>query len=112
MPFFRVPFHVSYILYLSCYAPALARAYFRTSLALCRWAGVEPSVLLHPLDFLGGDEVAGLDFFPAMKLTGAIKRERVAQYLTDLKRSFHVLPMEEHAQAVLDRGGLSKRSPG
>jgi peptidoglycan/xylan/chitin deacetylase (PgdA/CDA1 family) len=111
MPFLRVPFHVSYVLYLSCYSPALARAYFRAALALCRGAGVEPSVLLHPLDFLGGDEIGCLDFFPAMKLPGAVKRERVAQYLTDLKRSFCVVPMEEHAQAILERGGLARRSP-
>jgi peptidoglycan/xylan/chitin deacetylase (PgdA/CDA1 family) len=111
MPFLRVPFHVSYVLYLSCFSPVLARAYFRTALALCRAAGVEPSVLLHPLDFLGGDEIGGLDFFPAMRLPGAVKRERVAQYLGDLKRSFRVVSMEEHARTLLERGGLARRCP-
>jgi peptidoglycan/xylan/chitin deacetylase (PgdA/CDA1 family) len=111
MPFLRVPFHVSYVLYLSCFSPTLARAYFRTALALCRSAGVEPSVLLHPLDLLGGDEIDGLDFFPAMQLSGAVKRERVAHYLSDLKRSFRVVSMEEHARALLERGGLARRSP-
>ena len=36
--------------------------------------GLEPSLLLHPLDILGGDEEPDLGFFPAMKLHGAVKR--------------------------------------
>ena len=33
-------------------------AYFRLCAAACRIRGMEPSLLLHPLDFLGGDDVA------------------------------------------------------
>src|SRR5580700_7817554 len=56
MPLLRIPIHASYILYLSCYSTAMAMAYFRTALALCRLTATPPSILLHPLDFLGGDD--------------------------------------------------------
>ena len=52
MPVFRVPFHLSYILYLSAFSPALALVYFRMALMLCRATGTPPSLLLHPLDFM------------------------------------------------------------
>ena len=56
MPLLKFPIHASYILYLSCYSTALAMTYFRTALSLCRITGTPPSILLHPLDFLGGDD--------------------------------------------------------
>ena len=73
MPLFKVPIHASYILYLSCYSEALAMAYLKTALALCRLTGTPPSILLHPLDFLGGDDEKDLSFFPAMNLPGEKK---------------------------------------
>jgi len=110
-PVVRVPFHLSYVLYLSTFSPLAARAYFRSALEACRATRVPPSLLLHPLDFLGGDDVAGLDFFPAMKMKGATKLERVRGYLGDFARLFEVLPMGEFAQAVEADEGLAERSP-
>jgi hypothetical protein len=55
----RVPIHASYVLYLSCFSPPAASVYFKSALAACRAFGVEPSILLHPLDFLGRDDVSG-----------------------------------------------------
>ena len=66
MPLVRLPMHVSYLLYLAQFSRLAARVYFRTALRLCRLTGVAPSLLLHPLDFLGGDEEQDLAFFPAM----------------------------------------------
>ena len=111
MPFARIPFHLSYILYLSTYSPWLARHYFRWALRLCRWAAVEPSLLLHPLDFLGGDEVERLAFFPAMGLPGAEKRRRVLGYLRDLAAHFEIVPMGEHAKRLAARDDLARRAP-
>jgi hypothetical protein len=99
-PFSRVPFHVSYLLTLSAFSPAAARAYFRAGLALCRMTGLEPSILLHPLDLLGADDVSALGFFPGMQLEGASKRARVRDYLSDLTRRFHVVPMGLHAERL------------
>ena len=71
LPGFRVPIHISYLLMLAAYSEAAALAYFRLALRLCRVANVEPSILMHPLDVLSGDEVPELRFFPGMQLPPA-----------------------------------------
>jgi hypothetical protein len=98
MPWFRVPIHVSYLLYLAGFSPALARTYFSTALQLCRLNGVQPSLLLHPLDFLGGDDEKDLSFFPAMNLAGGFKVEFVASVLEQYSAQFEVLPLLEHVR--------------
>jgi len=107
MPWARIPVHVSYVLYLAGPSPALARQYFANAMRLCRVAGVEPSILLHPLDFLGADDVDALGFFPGMGMTGARKRAVVADCLRELNRQFRVVPMGDHAEAIASRGGLA-----
>lgn len=104
MPLLRVPIHVSYVLYLAEYSEAAARTYFRTALALCRLRRVEPSILLHPLDLLGGDEVPSLSFFPAMGMTGVRKRRLLDDYLGILADGFDVVPMGRHLEALEKQG--------
>lgn len=111
IPGLKAPFHLSYILYLSSFSPLAARAYFSGALRACKVAGVEPSLLLHPLDFLGADDVANLAFFPGMQMPGDLKRERVSQYLEDMARLFDIVPMGEHARRIADKGGLATRRP-
>lgn len=106
LPFFRVPIHLSYVLYLSVYSAALARAYFESALRICRLAGVEPSILLHPLDFLGGEDVPSLAFFPGMGLSAATKLERVERCLERLQALFEVRTLGEHAALAAARPGL------
>lgn len=99
-PLFRVPFHLSYILYLGSFSRALAMAYLRASLLLCRFAGVSPSLLLHPLDFLGQDDRVGLEFFPAMQLPRAQKLSLVDSALKLYCDQFEVRCLKEHARRV------------
>lgn len=96
-PGLRTPFHVSYLLYASERSPRLADAYLAGALRACVARGQGPSVLLHPLDFLGGDEVGSLAFFPGMGMPGAEKRERVRRYLERLADMFVIVPVGEHA---------------
>ncbi|MCP4006918.1 MAG: polysaccharide deacetylase family protein [bacterium] len=111
LPGIKLPFHLSYVLYLSTFSPALARSYFRNALRVCRWFGVEPSILLHPLDFLGADDVDALAFFPGMSLSGELKRRRVSDYLEDLARDFEVMPVIEHSEQLLKGSPLRARTP-
>lgn len=100
LPGLRVPFHVSYLLYLAGRSPALARAYFRTALFMCRAARVAPSILLHPLDLLGGDDVRSLSFFPGMAMSGKEKRELVSGFLTMFAERYEICTVGEHAASV------------
>ncbi|HJZ86065.1 MAG TPA: polysaccharide deacetylase family protein [Polyangia bacterium] len=110
MPIARTPFHMSYLLYLSGFSAPLARTYLRSALALCRLRGVQPSFLLHPLDFLGGDCVKELAFFPGMKLKTEHKLALFDDLVAIIKSSFEPVTMAEHARRLLANGNLRSRS--
>jgi peptidoglycan/xylan/chitin deacetylase (PgdA/CDA1 family) len=103
LPVLRVPIHLSYVLYLNVFSKALARAYFATALATCRLLGTAPSLLLHPLDFLSGEDVDALSFFPGMNLPVERKLTCVQDCLDMFSRRFEVRCMEEHASAASSR---------
>jgi hypothetical protein len=111
MPIVRVPFHLSYVLYLGTYSTFAARQYFRTGLLACRCTGVEPSILLHPLDFLGGEDAPRLSFFPAMRLRAEDKLDLVHGCLDDLAALYDTRPMGEHAALLEGRDDLPLRTP-
>jgi peptidoglycan/xylan/chitin deacetylase (PgdA/CDA1 family) len=110
MPFSKLPIHVSYLLYLARISPAIALGYFRWALGLCSIAGVEPSLLLHPLDFLGADDGIGLGFFPGMDLPRAAKLAVVGAALDALTQRFHVVTMGDHAAAIAQRSVVRRRT--
>jgi peptidoglycan-N-acetylglucosamine deacetylase len=111
MPIVKVPIHFSYVLYLSIFSRALAILYFRLALGLCRLTGTQPSLLLHPLDFLGSEDVPELAFFPGMSLTSYTKLTTLSRAIALLTQSFTVIPMKDHAQQVaLSRKPLRARN--
>lgn len=111
MPLLKVPIHVSYLLYLGEFSHFLAIAYFRFALALCRMFRIQPSLLLHPLDFLGCDDDQDLSFFPAMKSPADKKLRLVGNVVDLLQRHYRVVTMGEHAQIVAESFETSSPSP-
>ena len=111
MPVFRVPIHVSYVIYLSMYAPSLALYYFRAALMLCRLTRTQPSLLLHPLDFLGCEDTQELSFFPAMKMPRERKLEIVSEALRMLSNEFAVVTLRQHAQTFYAMPDVSVAEP-
>ncbi len=109
MPIARVPMHMSYVLYLALRSVGVAMAYLRTALALCRARGVQPSFLLHPLDFLGGDLVRGLDFFPGMTASTEFKLALFDRIVEAISAFFEPVNMEQHARSLLASGRLPTR---
>lgn len=97
MPIFKVPIHASYILYLANYSSFMAMTYWRMALGLCRLFRVEPSLLLHPLDFLGSDDDRDLSFFPVMNRTSEWKIDIVQRIVDMLQKNFHAVTMSRHA---------------
>jgi hypothetical protein len=103
LPLFRVPIHFSYLLFLSRFSELAARTYFREALRWCRWSGTQPSLLFHPLDFLGGDDVSELAFFPAMDVGGKKKVEFLHWAMELILTEFEVVTMAEHARRMENR---------
>jgi hypothetical protein len=97
MPLLRVPIHFSYLLYLAAVSPAVARVYFAWALRLCRWTGVGPSLLFHPLDFLDSNDIPELAFFPGMDVEHTQKLELLSAYVGTLGQHFEIGGMGRHA---------------
>ena len=110
LPVLRMPIHFSYLHWLAGFSEALASAYFAAALRACDVAGIAPSLLLHPLDFLGRDDIAELAFFPGMAQTGAEKMDRMNRLLDALSTRYAVLTMGEFAGQIAD-GSLPLRRP-
>jgi peptidoglycan/xylan/chitin deacetylase (PgdA/CDA1 family) len=108
-PLVKVPFHMSYLLHLGGVSHRLMFAYLRCAIHACRVMGVQPSFLLHPLDFLGAEQAPGLAFFPGMAMPGERKRNLVVQALQVLGESFRLVPMEHHADAIRAAALLPER---
>lgn len=109
MPLLRAPFHFSYLHFLAQRSEFVAVMYLRLAIALCKITRTRPSMLLHPLDFLGGDEVKELAFFPGMQLSGERKRQLSDRFLGIYCRAFDVTNMSDHADKILKQADSVKR---
>ena len=99
MPFFKTPIHLSYVLYASRYSEALAMAYFRFAMGMCRLGRVNPSILLHPLDFIGCDDVDDLSFFPGMDMKADAKIAIVDRVLDVMSKRYQLTDVISHVEA-------------
>lgn len=111
VPLLKVPMHFSYLLYLGSFSEPLARAYLRFALRLCRLTGTEPSLLMHPLDFIGGDEEPALAFFPAMGMDTARKLRLMEGFVDTITERFRAVPMGDHVRRVVAAGRLRSLEP-
>ncbi|MFO0935103.1 MAG: polysaccharide deacetylase family protein [Gemmataceae bacterium] len=110
LPIFKTPIHLSYLLYLGTFSRLAAKLYFRMALLLCRATRTPPSILLHPLDFLGCDDDKDLSFFPAMNRPSEWKLKLAGELFSMLTNSFEVVCMSEHARR-LDETKMRLRKP-
>jgi len=99
LPLFKVPIHFSYVMYLATFSRQAAVTYFRSAMRFCKLNRVEPSLLLHPLDFLGRDDEEELAFFPGMNATADFKLPLAEQLLMWMTQQFDCITMAEHAHA-------------
>lgn len=102
MPLAKIPVHLSYVLYLSKYSRLAAAAYWRMALGMFRLTGTAPSILLHPLDFLGRDDCPALAFFPGMDLPLEHKLKVVEHVIGSLVDRYEIVTMREHARRLRD----------
>ena len=111
MPIIKVPFHLSYLLYLSRFSQHLMSLYLKTALTLCRMTQTEPSFLLHPLDLISGDQIPELAFFPGMDISSSRKIELFKNVLKELSKHFTLVNMTFHAESILQRNNISIECP-
>ena len=109
MPVLKTPFHLSYLLYLGGISPLLMRTYLRTALGLCRIGRTGVSFLLHPLDFLAGEDAPALAFFPAMAIGRQKKRGLVGEVFDIFAEFFDILPLGVYAERCLSAAALPVR---
>jgi hypothetical protein len=111
IPLLRVPFHLSYILWLSGFGNWIAKSYLGVGLNLCKLTRTPPSYLLHSLDFVGHGEHKDLDFFPGMNVPWAKKASVVEHLMQQLTRKFAVMPISPFAEDKLARTSLATALP-
>ena len=102
-PVLKTPIHASYLLYLSTFSLIAARNYWKMALRMCRMTGIQPSILLHPLDFMNGEDVPELKFFPAMNIPIDQKLALISEIVGELDAKFSIKTMKEHARSLADK---------
>ena len=95
MPIFKLPFHLSYLIYLSNISMGLMKFYLNFSIFLCKLTRTPISFLLNPLDLIGGDQIKQLAFFPGMKIETSKKTTVFKAVLVKLMVDFKIVYMPE-----------------
>jgi len=100
MPVFKIPFHQSYLIYISNVSVGLMKIYLRFSMFMCKITRTSPSYLLHPLDLIGSEHAPELSFFPGMNVQTEKKVEIFETTMKMMKNNFELLPMSEFAKRL------------
>lgn len=100
MPLARAPIHFTYVSFLAQKSPWAARKYWNLASRLCRLRGVGPSLLLHPLDFMGKEDLPDMSDFPGMSLSRTEKLDLLTDVLDRLAKSRSVVTVAEHARSL------------
>jgi hypothetical protein len=106
IPIVKMPFHMSYLLFLSRFSVSLMLLYLRVAITLCQLTQTEPNFVLHPTDFLSGEQVPAMNFFPGMDLSKQRKSELFAKVIGVLSKHYRLVKMSTHANAYLENNSL------
>ena len=110
IPILKIPFHLSYLLYLSRFSSAAMHTYLNMAIALCKLTNTEPSFLLHPLDLVGGDQAPRLAFFPGMDLNTEKKLKVFREVIKKLSDNFSLVNMSTHAKVIMNIKNLNEKN--
>jgi peptidoglycan/xylan/chitin deacetylase (PgdA/CDA1 family) len=112
LPGLKIPMHLSYLIYLARFSRIAARTYLRFALGACAATGTQPSILLHPLDFMGREDCPQLAFFPGMDIARERKLAILAELFDILAAKYETVTMGEHAKrAAASRDLLRTLTP-
>lgn len=100
MPVFKLPFHLSYLIYIGNISIPLMKFYLNSAIRLCKITKTPVSFLLHPLDLIGGDQITQLAFFPGMNIKSEKKLSIFDIVISTMKKHFELLPMSAFAKKL------------
>lgn len=103
MPLFRIPIHLTYLVYLSALSNQLMYVYLKCALYLCKLTKTSPNFLIHPTDLLGEDMVDDMEFFPGMKIPSDKKLAIFKKVISVFSRHFTLVTMENHTTRILHK---------
>lgn len=109
MPIFKVPFHLSYLLYLSGISEQVMNLYLNMTINLCKVTKTPASFLLHPLDLIGKDIVPELSFFPAMDLSTEVKTELFEKVMNKLSYHFELVDLNTFALRMINNTEMKEK---
>ncbi len=90
MPIFKLPFHLSYLIYLGNISMPLMKIYLNIALFLCKLTKTPISFLLHPLDLIGGDQITQLAFFPGMNVNSKQKVKVFKMVIGTIQKKYNL----------------------
>lgn len=96
-PLIRTPFHPRALASLAAVSPLAAKGYFLSAMSVCRLTHVQPSLMLHPLDFLGPEEVPTLERLPGMNKKARTRLNLLNDLLRSFSANYEVLTLAQHA---------------
>jgi len=103
MPLFRIPIHLTYLMYLSAISEQLMFIYLKCAIFLCKLTRTSPNFLIHPTDLLGSDMVKGMEFFPGMQIPGHKKSAIFKKVINIFTRHFKLVTMEEQTARIWEK---------
>ena len=100
MPVFKLPFHLSYLIYIGNISMPLMKLYLNTAIRMCKITKTPISFLLHPLDLIGGDQISELAFFPGMNVSSDKKVEVFRKVILTLSRHYNMVNMSNYWDVI------------
>ncbi len=108
MPVFKLPFHLSYLIYIGNLSKGLMKLYLNTALTMCKITNTPVSFLLHPLDLIGGDQITELAFFPGMNVSSAKKVAIFKEVISTIGKHYNLVGMGKHYDDIIQNPGLKE----
>jgi len=106
IPILKIPFHLSYLIYIARYSEEVMRYYLNFAILSCMISRTPLNFLLHPLDLIGREDAPGLVFFPGMDMTGKRKTRIFLGVLRTLAKHYHLVSMGVFAKHILQQENI------
>jgi peptidoglycan-N-acetylglucosamine deacetylase len=100
MPIFKLPFHLSYLIYIGNISIGLMKIYLNIAIILCKITKTPISFLLHPLDLIGGDQITQLAFFPGMIVDSNRKVKVFKMVIKTIQKSYNLENMSVYYKSL------------